>query len=236
MRVLFVKPSFPHFPTQELVANHASHTVTWAQRSSKDTPEKNILFLTINASELSPDTLKADLKSTSLSFSGTTKKGVNYAVDLEFYEEINVEESTRHFSPRALEFILRKKEAKAEYWPRLLKDTKKMHFLKTDFDKWVDQEEQEDTTDNMGLYEEGLDFSSLAASQGLSDVDGIPKGAGADSDDEDDDMPKLEGDDDMPELEGDPPADTATKDEPKEEAKEETKGEATEEAKEEETK
>lgn len=31
--------------------------------------------------------------------------------------------------------MLRKKELKEEYWPRLLKESKKMHFLKTDFDK-----------------------------------------------------------------------------------------------------
>ena len=31
--------------------------------------------------------------------------------------------------------MLRKKEKKEEYWPRLLKESKKVHFLKTDFDK-----------------------------------------------------------------------------------------------------
>ena len=31
--------------------------------------------------------------------------------------------------------MLRKKELKQEFWPRLLKDNKKMHFLKTNFDK-----------------------------------------------------------------------------------------------------
>ena len=31
--------------------------------------------------------------------------------------------------------MLRKKEQKQEYWPRLLKESKKVHFLKTDFDK-----------------------------------------------------------------------------------------------------
>jgi hypothetical protein len=31
--------------------------------------------------------------------------------------------------------VLRKKELKEEYWPRLLKDNKKVHYLKTDFDK-----------------------------------------------------------------------------------------------------
>ena len=34
-----------------------------------------------------------------------------------------------------MEFVLRKKENKAEYWPRLLKESKKVHFLKTNFDK-----------------------------------------------------------------------------------------------------
>lgn len=31
--------------------------------------------------------------------------------------------------------MLRKKDLKEEYWPRLLKESKKVHFLKTDFDK-----------------------------------------------------------------------------------------------------
>ena len=31
--------------------------------------------------------------------------------------------------------VLQKKELAAEYWPRLLKDKAKVHFLKTDFDK-----------------------------------------------------------------------------------------------------
>jgi len=36
---------------------------------------------------------------------------------------------------REVELVLRKKELKSEYWPRLLKEPKKYHFLKTDFDK-----------------------------------------------------------------------------------------------------
>lgn len=33
--------------------------------------------------------------------------------------------------------ILRKKELKEEYWPRLLKDKAKVHYLRTDFDKVI---------------------------------------------------------------------------------------------------
>jgi len=31
--------------------------------------------------------------------------------------------------------VLQKKELSEEYWPRLLKEKAKMHFLKTDFNK-----------------------------------------------------------------------------------------------------
>ncbi len=56
-------------------------------------------------------------------------------MDLEFYAEIDKEESKIHHSAKNVEMVLRKKELKKEFWPRLLKDPKKVHFLKTDFDK-----------------------------------------------------------------------------------------------------
>ena len=54
---------------------------------------------------------------------------------LDFYGEIDVENSKTNHSARDVEFVLRKKELKEEYWPRLLKESKKVHFLKTNFDK-----------------------------------------------------------------------------------------------------
>jgi hypothetical protein len=80
--------------------------------------------------------LKLDLKDQSLSFKGTsTSKKVTYAIDLDFYAEIDPKESKISHSGRDISLVLRKKELKEEYWPRLLKDSKKMHFLKTNFDK-----------------------------------------------------------------------------------------------------
>lgn len=79
---------------------------------------------------------KLDLTDTKLSFKGRSKpKNVTYAVDLEFYAEIDAKESKIHHTSRNIELVLRKKELKEEYWPRLLKESKKLHFLKTDFDK-----------------------------------------------------------------------------------------------------
>lgn len=80
--------------------------------------------------------MKLDLKHTGLSFTGTSEtKKTTYHVDLEFFGEVDVENSKTNHTARDIELILRKKELKEEYWPRLLKDTAKVHFLKTDFDK-----------------------------------------------------------------------------------------------------
>lgn len=106
----------------------------WAQRSSTTEPEKNYVYLTISA----PDVLKidVDLKATSLSFTGhSDTKKTTYHVELDLFGEIDVDNSKTNHTSRDVEFVLRKKELKQEYWPRLLKESKKVHFLKTDFDK-----------------------------------------------------------------------------------------------------
>ncbi len=80
--------------------------------------------------------MKLDLKPTGLTFSGhSDTKKTTYHLELEFYAEIDVEQSKTFHTARDVELILRKNEAKDEYWPRLLKESKKVHFLKTNFDK-----------------------------------------------------------------------------------------------------
>ena len=80
--------------------------------------------------------MKLDLKPTSLTFSGySDSKKATYAVELEFYDEIDPDESKINHTGRDIEMVLRKKELKDEFWPRLLKDKERRHFLKTDFDK-----------------------------------------------------------------------------------------------------
>lgn len=108
----------------------------WAQRSSSSDASKNNVFLTIMASDVSKEKVKLDLQPDKLTFSGySDTKKATYGAELEFYAEIDPSESKIHHSGRAIELVLRKKELKDEYWPRLLKETKRLHFLKTDFDK-----------------------------------------------------------------------------------------------------
>ncbi|KAK3204028.1 hypothetical protein GRF29_106g1446660 [Pseudopithomyces chartarum] len=186
--------------------------VTWAQRSSTSEPEKNYIFLTIVATDVPEAEKELDLQPTKLTFKGTsTSKKVTYALELEFYAEIDPKESKIHHTGRDIELVLRKKELKEEFWPRLLKDSKKVHFLKTNFDKWVDEDEQDEAPDDedymskmnpMGGGGEGgfggIDFSKLGAAQGAGGLPGMEglEGEGESSDDEDDDdMPALESDD-----------------------------------------
>ncbi|KAK8086854.1 hypothetical protein PG994_001828 [Apiospora phragmitis] len=176
--------------------------VLWAQRSSNTDPEKNFIYLTIVVPDVKKDNLKLDLKSDSLNF-----------------QDRHVENSKINHTSRNIEIKLRKKELKEEYWPRLLKESKKLQFLKTDFDKWVDEDEQneapEEDFSNFGGMGGmpgmggagggdfgGIDFSKLgggAAPMGEEEED-------EDEEEDDDDMPALEGEEDASADKGKTPA------------------------------
>lgn len=87
--------------------------------------------------------LKLDVQPTSVTFTGTSSTlKRKYHVELPLYGEIDPAESKTNHTAKNIELKLQKKELKEEYWPRLLKESKKLHFLKTNFDKWVDEDEQ----------------------------------------------------------------------------------------------
>lgn len=111
-------------------------TVLWAQRSSTTDAEKNYVYLTIGVPDVPPNSLKLDITPSKLTFTGTSEsKKTTYHVELEFYAEIDPENSKTNHTAANIQMVLRKKEMKEEYWPRLLKESKKVHFLRTDFDK-----------------------------------------------------------------------------------------------------
>jgi hypothetical protein len=115
-------------------------TVLWAQRSSDSDAEKNYVYLTISVPDVPASKLKLDLKPTGLSFTGTSEtKKTTYTLDIDFFAEIDVDNSKTHHTAANIQMVLRKKELKEEYWPRLLKDKAKVHWLRTDFDKVRDR-------------------------------------------------------------------------------------------------
>ena len=121
-----------------------SPPVTWAQRSNATDAAKNIVYLTVSAPDVPRSSLKIDLKPQSLTLTGhSDTKKTTYHVELDFFAPIDVEASATHHTERDVEFVLRKKDLQTEYWPRLTKEKQRLHFLKTNFDKWVDEDEQE---------------------------------------------------------------------------------------------
>ncbi|GAB7361715.1 hypothetical protein MBLNU230_g1762t1 [Neophaeotheca triangularis] len=138
--------------------------VLWAQRSSATEPEKNVILLTISVPDVDPKKMELDIQPTYLKFSGySATVKVNYEVKLDFYAEIEPKETRLNHNSSKIEMVLQKAEAKEEYWPRLLKDKVKVHFLKTDFNKWVDEDEQNEEPE---------------ADDAMAGMGGMPPGAG----------------------------------------------------------
>ncbi|BFZ58990.1 p23 chaperone protein wos2 [Savitreella phatthalungensis] len=160
--------------------------VRWAQRSSDTVHEKNIVYLTV----VTPDIVspKLDIQAKSVDVSGADKHGKTYKLHLDLYDEIEPAETKQRHNDLNLLFVLQKKTDRAEFWPRLCATKEKLHYVRTDFDKWVDEDEQDEQVDadagGMGDMASmmggaggmgGLDFSKLAGMNGMG-------GAGGDMD------------------------------------------------------
>ncbi|KAF2298437.1 hypothetical protein P3X46_003191 [Hevea brasiliensis] len=154
--------------------------VKWAQRVDK-------VFITV----LLPDAknAKVNLEPEGVfTFSASAGAGDNlYELKLELHDKVNVEESKINIGVRSIFCILEK--AEKGWWKKLLRgDGKPPHYLKVDWDKWVDEDEDDGGLGNnfdMG----GMDFSNFGDMGGMGD-DGM--GEFDDSDDEDQEVAKPE--------------------------------------------
>ena len=159
-------------------------TVLWAQRSSEDDAAKNIIYLTIQISD--PIDLKIDLKSDHLIIDSKSNDSVNSSIDyhlqIDFFKEIDPDQSKINTENGSHIFmILRKKDQQEEYWPRLTKEKLKYHYIKTDFDKWVDEDEQDEVKDDPNDFGgPGGPGGAMDFSQMLSGMGGIGGLGGAD--------------------------------------------------------
>lgn len=137
-----------------------------------------------------------------------------HELDLELFGEVKVEESKYMVRGRGAEIVLIKAEPDGPYWQRLLKESKKQHWLKVDFDKWQAEDESDDEAAGglggggggpAGGFGGGASFEDMMRQMGglggMGGMGGLGGAAGADlgedfgEDDEDSDDEKL------PELE-----------------------------------
>jgi len=124
-------------------ATHAPPpSVVWAQR-------RETLLLTIKLENCKDPVI--EFKDASLFFKG--KGGTNntdHEVLMEFNKEIDPTTSTWVSNGREIKFTIVKTEDALGWWPRLLKDSKKMHYLKTDFNNWKEEDDTEDEEEQGG--------------------------------------------------------------------------------------
>lgn len=153
--------------------------VLWAQRSDSSDPKRNIIYLTINVQDVDQTTLKLDITSTGLDLKGvSTITGDDYALNIDFYKPIVTNNIRKTVTGSHVSLTLSKVELGDEYWPRLTKEKLKYRNIRTDFDKWVDEDEQEleeldqdngleGVEDLQQFREQNLDFSGLTEKLGL---------------------------------------------------------------------
>lgn len=166
--------------------------VLWAQRADR-------LFLTVEIEDCKNPTVTLDKDK--LYFKGKSDSirqeadHSEHEVTIEFYKPINVDESKHVVKARGTDFVIIKEEA--AWWPRLLKDSTKQHWLKVDFPKWKDEDDSDDESPAGGLGGGGgqPDFSDLmqqfgSMSGGAGDMGGFG-GVGDDDEDSEDDDTEL---------------------------------------------
>ncbi|KAE9598247.1 putative HSP20-like chaperone [Lupinus albus] len=123
--------------------------VKWAQRVEK-------VYITVQLAD-SKDA-KVDLTPDGVfTFSASAGAGDNqYELKLELFDKVNVEESKINVGMRSIFCVVQK--AESEWWKRLLRaEGKAPHYVKVDWDKWVDEDENEGGEPDLG----GMDFSKF---------------------------------------------------------------------------
>lgn len=104
--------------------------VLWAQR-------KDVVYVTVEIVEAADERVTIGELTLSLSArSGTA----HYALDVELFAAVDAAASTQTKTARHLFFTLKKADADAPYWPRLLK-TGKPAYVSTDFNRWRDEDD-----------------------------------------------------------------------------------------------
>lgn len=159
--------------------------VKWAQRSDK-------LYITIELPDANNPKVKLEPDG-KFTFSATTgQEQTLYELDFYLYDRVNAEESKISVGLRNIICIVKKEENK--WWKQLLKtEAKRLPFLKVDWDKWVDEDEEKD--DKLPPAGQDMDFGGMDFSKlGMGDDDDDLDISDEHDDDADDQEPPAEDD------------------------------------------
>ncbi|CAI4582382.1 CQS_1a_G0031320.mRNA.1.CDS.1 [Saccharomyces cerevisiae] len=145
--------------------------VAWAQRSSTTDPERNYVLITVSIADC--DAPELTIKPSYIELKAQSKPHVgdenvhHYQLHIDLYKEI-IPEKTMHKIANGQHYFLKlyKKDLESEYWPRLTKEKVKYPYIKTDFDKWVDEDEQDEVEAEGNDAAQEMDFSQMMGGAG----------------------------------------------------------------------
>ncbi|KAL0459658.1 UNVERIFIED_CONTAM: putative protein OsI [Sesamum latifolium] len=166
--------------------------VKWAEREDK-------VYLTVLLSDAKNPKVKVDPDGT-FSFSATAGTDNNlYELKLDLLDKVNVEESKINIGVRNIFCVLEKAEQK--WWKKLLRgNAKTPHYVKVDWDKWVDEDDDTGGGGPGDLDLGGMDFSKFGDMGGLGGDDAMGDDF-EDSDDEEGKKPEEKAGDGKPQEE-----------------------------------
>jgi cytosolic prostaglandin-E synthase len=154
--------------------------VQWAQRN-------DIIYMSVDIQD--SKNVKLEVEGTKFKFSCEDSKGEKYAFEFELSHEVIKEESKWTSSGRTVEIILPKKETE-KFWEKLYSG-KKLHYVGIDWNKWVEEGEEEALDDNSAF-----NMDSWQQQQGgMMNMQQF-----GDRQDDEDEMPSLGDMDEMPPL------------------------------------
>ena len=115
--------------------------VSWAQRRDR-------VYLTIELADCTHPKIKVldDGRVDFTAEAGSEGDRHRYAIHLELYDKVNAKDSKISIGARHA-IVVVMKPAAGPHWPRLLKAPGKPAFLKTDFAKWKDEDEETEASD-----------------------------------------------------------------------------------------
>lgn len=102
-----------------------SCTIIWAQR-------KNLLYLTAEIEDLQIEELKCQGNQFTLKGANSLNR---YSIQLELYADLKWDDYKQIESSRHIELAIQK--TKEEWWPRLLKSSSKVQWIKGLSDIWI---------------------------------------------------------------------------------------------------
>ena len=133
----------------------------WAQRKDK-------LFITINVVHSKKPTIEIEGKK--MKYQGTDGN-INYAFDIELYDEIDKENSKYTLDARNI-FLKLKKKTEGPYWPRLTTDKVKYHWIEIDWVYFTEEDEEEEAKEPNF---EGQDFGDMGGEMDEDDKPDEPQ-------------------------------------------------------------